>query len=142
MTMSIAAEREQIEKQVNAEHEVTDSAQADFINTKYRGIDWYQLTDAEIEVFGLAPENMPRLVAAHELYYCAVEIMFEISKERVKSIRAELPWLSSGLTDGSEWSRFAALFGISNRQAHAFFCKYDFWDERMGIVTYRDEEKA
>lgn len=108
---------------------------------KYCGPDWYQLSEAEAEVFGLLPEQMPKLVAVHELYFDAVDITTIHEIERIDSLRKELPWLTQGMNDQSEWQRFAALFEISSREAHAYWHMHSFWEERMGLVTYRDEEQ-
>ncbi|NOY42775.1 MAG: hypothetical protein GXP26_13195 [Planctomycetes bacterium] len=130
--MSIASEQARLEEELRRP----------FDREKYCGPDWYQVSDAETEVFGLLPEQMPTLVAVHELYFDAVDITTIHEKDRIDSLRKELPWLTQRMNDQSEWQRFAALFGISSREAHAYWSKYSFWEERMGLVTYRDEEQT
>ena len=129
--MSIASEQARLEEEL----------QRPFDLEKFCGPDWYQLSEAETEVFGLLPEQMLKLTAVHELYFDAVDITTVHERDRIDSLRKELSWLTQDIADQSEWQRFAALFGISNRQAHAYWSKYGFWEERMGLVTYRDEEQ-
>lgn len=131
--MSIADERRRIEDEIKSTNDIS-------VDERYRGSDWWQVTESESEIFGLLPAAMPRLSGVYMLYCCAIEIVFEISDERVRKIREELPWLSSGITNESEWMRFAELFGVSNREAHAYFCKYSFWEDRAGLATYPDEK--
>ena len=137
--MSIAKQRARIDAEVKAEFESAAHGQSTPIHEKYCGYNWYQVSEEESEVFGLCPADMPKLAAVHELYFCAVEVAFVQPEAEVRSIRAELPWLSSVVVDKGEWLQFAALFGISNRQAYAFFCKYEYWEVREGLVAYQDE---
>lgn len=130
--MSIQSERTRLEEELQRPCDME----------KYCGPDWYQVNEAETKVFELLPEQMPRLSAIHQLYFDAVDITSVHEKARIDSLRQELPWLTQRMNDESEWQRFAALFGISNRQAHAYWNKYHFWEERMGVVTYRDEEQT
>jgi len=129
--MSIASEQARLEEELLAPFDLE----------KYCGPDWYQVSEAETEVFGLLPEEMPKLAAVRELYFDAVGITTSREKGRIDSLRKELPWLTQRANDESEWLRFAALFGMSNRQAHAFWSKHRFWEERLGVVTYCDEEE-
>lgn len=140
--MSIESERKTIEERLLSEKSKAKVEEIDYLAETYSGEDWYQLSHAEEEVFQLKLEDMPRLVAVHELYYDAVRITSQIPEERVDAIREELPWLSDCVVCEGEWQRFAALFGISSRQAGAFCEKYHFWDVRQGHIIFRDEQNT
>jgi len=140
--MSIEREIETIQQELRWMRDLDEVERYDVLMEKYSGHDWYQLSPAEGEVFQLGLEDMPRLVAVHQLYYDAVRITSQIPEERVNAIREELPWLSDCVACGDEWQRFASLFGISSRQAGAFCEKYHFWDVRQGHVIFHDEQNT
>lgn len=109
--------------------------------TKYEGLDWWQLSDEEANIFQLSLRDMPALTAVHQLYYDAIDRTTSIDRSRVESLQGELPWLRMTTVDLEEWLRFAKLFGISNRSANAFYSKYQYWEVRQGLVYYRDESQ-
>lgn len=119
-----------------------------------RGADWTQLTEAEEQVFDLTLAAMPALVAT----FIEWEVLIGQSdggawpemEAQAASIRAEHPFIEAirakraagTLTPGEVvegFQRFAALFGISHRAAHAFHTKRLFWDIRRRLVQFRDE---
>lgn len=129
--MGIASEQEQLEEYLKSSFQIE----------KYKGNAWFQLSEAEREVFGLEYEDMRELAAVHTLYFCAIGISEEIDPSRIDSLKKELPWLTEMTTDPKEWRKFAALFGISNRKAEAFFCKHEFWENRNNLTVYADDKE-
>ncbi|ORU94931.1 MAG: hypothetical protein A6F70_10295 [Cycloclasticus sp. symbiont of Bathymodiolus heckerae] len=129
--MGIAKEQEQLEEYLKTPFQIE----------KYKGNAWFQLSEAEREVFALEYEDMRELAAVHTLYFCAIGISEEIETSRIDSLKKELPWLTEMMTDPQEWKKFAALFGIPNRKAAAFFYKHEFWETRNDLAVYADEQK-
>jgi len=129
--MSVAKERKDLEKFLQEE---TDLA-------KYDGWQWYQLSAEEARIFDLKIEEMPKLSTVFDLYFGAIRVGSSLSEQRCASLRQELDWLKKCSPSEGEWQRFAALFGVSNRQADAFYCKHNFWEVREGLVTYGDERE-
>ena len=138
--MSINYQKKRIEAELEEINAAAEKGETEPVDEKYSGWAWYQISEEESLVFGLQPADMPRLATVHELYYCAIEVVYTRPEEEVVEMRAELPWLSSGIVDKGEWVRFAELFGIGNRQAEAMFSKYEYWEEREGLVQYGDEK--
>lgn len=107
----------------------------------YRGYEWFQISDEEMMIFRLSLDQMPRLVAVYELYEAATGLRSDvISDEQVESLRSECPWLPQRETSTSDFQRFAKLFGVSYRAAHAFFTRQGFWAVRFGLSVYADEQ--
>jgi hypothetical protein len=106
-----------------------------------RGHNWCDVSIAEQEVFGLSPETVARAVTVFDAYLAIADIALnELHKTPLcKAAREAYPWIEQGRTDPRTFSRFAKLFGVSNRQADAFFSKHDFWQIRQGLVTFGDE---
>jgi len=133
--------------------ETQDSARAAGLDA-YRGADWMQLTEAEEQVFDLTLAAMPALVAI----FIEWEVLIGQTdggawpemEDATVAIRAEHPFIeatrakrTAGTLTPSEvvegFQRFAGLFGISHRAAHAFHTKRLFWDIRRRLVLFRDE---
>lgn len=129
--MTVATEKARIEYEITEPYDLN----------RYRGWDWWQLSDEEAEVFHLALEDMPALVEVHQLYYDVIDITSTIEEERAESLRAELPWLTKDSVVLGDWLRFAKLFDISNRSASAFWSKYEYWEVRQGLVRFTDEKE-
>lgn len=129
--MGIATEQKQLEEYLKSPFQIE----------KYKGNAWFQLSEAEREVFGLEYEDMPELAAVHELYFCVIGISEEIDPSRIDSLKKELPWITEMTTDQQEWRKFAALFGLSSRKANAFFYKHEFWENRNDLTVYADEKE-
>ena len=111
------------------------------------GDDWFELTEEEARIFGLNLADLPSLVAvwtAFETVLGIADSLPHASAALVEDVRAELPWLAGSIEwralECYEFQRFAALFGVSYRKAHAWHAKCDFHDIRSGIVFYDDED--
>lgn len=123
-------------------HEAFRAEAAKTVNCK--GTDWYQITPEEQKVFGIALASMPMLVAAYRFYEEILDltdtgllppaIMAMIRKDLAEHIGME-----SGIISQTEFQRFAKLLGISNRTAHAWYAKHEFWCVRRGIQRYEDD---
>lgn len=111
----------------------------------YEGRDWYQITPEEQQVFGLSLKAMPWVVTAYRFYeeilgltdtgLLPPEIMAVIRKDLAERIGMEPEVISLG-----EFQKFARLLGISNRTAHVWYIKHEFWCVRRGITQYQDEK--
>ena len=86
------------------------------------GRDWFHLSEAEEQVFGLSRERWPYLITVWQFYEGAIAITDDALS------MAEEEALPS--------------FSRSHREAHAVYWKQDFWGVREGLVTYSDEKDA
>ncbi|WP_319529064.1 hypothetical protein [uncultured Cohaesibacter sp.] len=116
----------------------------------YRGDEWFQVTDAEEQVFGLGPDDMPAMAVLWDWFELMLGLVepYEgcgLTEDLIRDVRKELDWLEELLrepvpTVSSElFTKFASYFGVTNRKAHAFYCKYEFWQVRRGIISFSDE---
>lgn len=120
----------------------------------YRGHDWMQLTAAEDEVFDLALAVMPAVSMVSSEWEALIGrahgALWPEMPSAAAAIRAEHPFIevirgkhaadtltASELVEG--FQKFAALFGVSYRAAHAFHYKRLFWDIRRNLIQFRDE---
>lgn len=111
----------------------------------YEGSDWYQITPEEQKVFGIALASMPGVVTAYRFYEEILDltdtgllppaIMAIIRKDLAERIGME-----PGMLSQTEFQKFAKLLGISNRTAHAWYAKHEFWCVRRGIVQYPKDD--
>ena len=108
---------------------------------RYRGGDWHRLSQSEEDVFELTLEQMPILVAVYNAYEGVVSICYNDiygEKQLCTAVREELE-LTEGLSSLNEFQKFAKLFDVPYRLAHAFYYKHDFWLARCGILRFSDE---
>lgn len=109
---------------------------------RYSGPDWFQLTRAESEVFGLALDELPALVAASR---CSRPSRISPTADFARTplcAAAQRPCLHPARSASGAWSRFAGLLGIPSRLAFAWFWKHQFWLERQGLITRFDDDIA
>lgn len=108
---------------------------------RFRGREWWQLTRAEAWAFALTLEDMPHIVPVYHAYHAVLDIVCDelAASEACAQARTACSWLSQGAVERREWLRFAALFGVPNRKAAAFFAKIEWLEVRAGLVTYQDE---
>jgi hypothetical protein len=113
---------------------------AEDLNYLYGG-DWFQLSDAEEEVFHINPDRFPRMIMAYSCYEAFKLISDDPSFDRdlIEQARQLHPaWCGEGISP-DEFADFAKEFaGLSNRDAHAIYAKHDFWCERAGVNVYLD----
>jgi hypothetical protein len=110
----------------------------------HHGTDWWQLSDAEEEVFRIDRQRFPRMVMTWHCYEAFKLISGSPTWDEalIEQARQQHPeWCGEGV-DEQEFFRFAKEFGgLSYREAHAVYAKHDFWTVRLGIVRYADERK-
>lgn len=107
------------------------------------GDNWCDVSSAEQEVFRLSPETVARVVSVFDAYLALADIAQNDLHRTLlcRAARKAYPWIAQGSTDSETFIRFAGLFGVSNRQAAAFFWKHEFWQVRQGLVVYADEDE-
>lgn len=110
------------------------------------GYDWFELSEDEARVFDLSLDDLPALVSVWMAFEAVMDIcdMFERADQALlEEVRGELSWLRLSIEahalECHVFQRFAKLFGISHRLAHAWFAKRHFYDIRSGIAIYGDE---
>ena len=106
----------------------------------FRGNDWWQLSDAEQEVFGLELSQMGLLVTVYDAYEGVVGIShndFYAHKELCAGVRAALPWLTTDTGSENEFRKFADLFAIAQDKAHCIYHKISLWQYRQGLVSFQ-----
>jgi len=130
----------------NAWHEVQRAFHKD-LQTKvnYEGTDWYQVTPEEQKVFGISLLSMRRVVTAYSYYeeildlahtdYLPPAVRAVIMKDVAQRFGME-----PQIIDCTQFQKFARLFGISNRTAHAWYMKHEFWCVRRGIAQYPEDD--
>lgn len=117
--------------------------------TREHGADWFELSAAEAEVFGLSLDHMPSLIAVWTAFEAVTDMAsggFEpYDPALFAAVRAEHPWLEEARVkrtqEHTHFLRFAKLFGIPYRLAHAWYAKQDFWNARAGVTYYEDEPR-
>ena len=111
---------------------------------RYCGPDWFQLTPAESEVFGLTLDELPALVAAFEMFegIAAIADNHFAGTPLCAKAQSGLAFIRPGTRDLGAWTRFAGLLGIPSRLAFAWFWKHQFWLERQGLVSRFDDDIA
>lgn len=110
----------------------------------YRGEDWWQLSEAEQDVFDLQPAQWPRLILT---FYCFQAFTGEASTAEfddglVAAAREQFPqWYEEGedADRRRHFLAFAAEFGgVANRDAFATLRKQEAWDLHSGVLTFSD----
>lgn len=108
----------------------------------YVGDEWWQLSAAQAEVFGLELDDVPPLVSAWVLYESVANIAahdFSASPLCVE-VRAALAYIEQGVIDLGHWLRFAALLGIRDKKAFAWFYKAAFEIEGSWAAPPRPDD--
>jgi hypothetical protein len=112
---------------------------------RYRGYDWWQLSDEEESIFNIDFERFPRIITALFLFECFHRIA-DTDDADTDAIEAERQLRSDLMekgysTDG--FQHFAKDYADMNyREADAVFSKHKWWNVRQGITRYTDEPKA
>jgi hypothetical protein len=118
------------------------------------GHDWFNLTPAEAEVFGLDLHDMASLVAVWTAYEEVLRIIspvLNIPEDIAAGVRAEHSWLAEtfnpdittpSVIDTVQFQKFAKLFGVPFRKSAAWWSKHQFWYVRSGVTRYVDDEET
>lgn len=107
----------------------------------YEGDDWWQLTPAEAEVFGLELADMPALVSAWAMYEAIADIAYPEfpGAELCQRARVELGYIEPRNSDCAAWETFAASLGIRHGKAFAWFFKHHFGMENTWVIERPDD---
>ena len=111
----------------------------------FEGHDWFQLSAAEEEVFGIDRQRFPRMLVAWQLYQALTGIVaaedHELDENLMEAARKSRPDLEDGELSNEQFQKVAAdLVSLSSREAYAMYMKTYFWDIRAGIVTFGDQK--
>lgn len=127
-----------------AESERQDQADPTF----YNGYNWWQLSDADQEVFDIEPEQWPRMMMTWHCFeaFTGVSHTPEFSNDLVAAARTAFPqWApdqaksQNGLT---MFQAFAREFGgLTNRQAFATTRKQEALELRENVLRFEDGAK-
>lgn len=113
--------------------------------------DWSSLNAAESAVFGLMAADMPLLCEAWWNWLILIgDLHAPMDTELLAKARLHLPMVRAvhaanpRLSPQSQpwlngWMAFAALFGLTAKQAYAFALKVHSHELRRGIVTFADD---
>lgn len=113
--------------------------------SNYAGPDWYQITPEEQKVFGIALASMPWVITAYRFYEEILDltdtgILPPAVMAVIRQDVSDCIGMESGIISQTEFMKFAKLLGISNRTAHAWYAKHEFWCVRRRILRYDDDE--
>lgn len=114
----------------------------------YVGGDWWQVSAAESEVFGLEAADMPRLSTVYDAYEQVLDLgscALPVDDTDCEAIRKAMPWLRVGTIDDGDFGRFAQAFDVLPKKAHGMFWKMMFWQVRQGyidILPYPAEQNS
>ncbi len=109
----------------------------------YRGLDWFHLSLEEEFVFAIDPARFPRMItawAAYEMFMGAGDGGFTCDPAALaqeKRRRADIIALGISINGFQAFAK--AYADLTYREAHAMFCKNEFWLVRTGISGYTDE---
>jgi hypothetical protein len=135
--------KDQLEAEI-AESEAKEKAKPGF----HDGSDWWQLTEAEQEVFEIDRERFPRMIMTWHCYdgFKRMADSPVWDDTLIGQARQQHPeWCTEAkrqLAEISvqEFQAFAKEFGgLTFREAEAIYRKHEFWQIRLGVVTYGDE---
>ena len=99
--------------------------------------DWYQLTQAEEEVFDIESWRWPRMLTAWAFYEDLIDIADQphFDEVLVKAERKNWPKLRLRVTEEGVFADFAvAKAGLTRKEAHTIFHKVEFWQVRSGLM--------
>jgi hypothetical protein len=106
------------------------------------GPDWWQLSEAEEEVFQIDGSRFPRMVMTYECYQAFKLISGNPAwdKKLIEQERQNRPQWCGEAIEENEFHAFAQAFGrLKHREASAIWCKQHFWTVRLGVVIFKDE---
>jgi hypothetical protein len=107
------------------------------------GPEWFQITEAELEVFEIDLDRFDRMVMAFHAYEAVKDIVQGSiwDETLLVAARADHPEWCKPEHSFPDFAAFAAVFaGITIREAHAIYYRQAFHDVRIGVTTYADEE--
>lgn len=105
-----------------------------------KGDDWWQLSEAEQQVFGLDLSEMSLLITVYDAYEGVIGVShndFHANADLCARLRVALPWLSKYSGSEQEFRKFADLFGVAQDKAHCIYQKIALWQYRQGLLTFQ-----
>lgn len=111
----------------------------------YEGSDWFQITREEQKVFDIALASMPGVVTAYRFYEEILDLtdtglLPPTVMAVIRKYLADRIGMVPEVLSQTEFQKFAKLLGVSNRTAHAWYAKHEFWCVRRGITHYPEDE--
>jgi hypothetical protein len=110
---------------------------------RYRGYDWFQLTDEEELVFAIDRSRFHAMVVAWSAYEAFLELADtgDFSPGALDAGRRLRPDLVKKGSDIAGFQHFCKEFtDLTFREAHAMYAKNQFWEIRTGTTNYVDEQ--
>jgi hypothetical protein len=111
----------------------------------FRGLDWFHLSLEEETVFAIDPARFPRMItawAAYEMFMGVVTEGFECDPVALADEQRRCADIIAIGVSIKSFDAFAKAYAdLTYREAHAMFCKHQFWLVRNGIYGYTDEPK-
>jgi len=110
----------------------------------YRGHEWSDLTPEEEQVFAINRARFPAMVTVWSAYEHFMGLVDEANFscdhreiERERNRRADIVRMGVSVNGFQQFAKEYA--GMTFREAHAMYCKHEFWQVRNGISRYSDE---
>lgn len=103
----------------------------------FSGADWWQVTEDETKVFELEPTDMPRLSTVYDAYEHVLDLAggsLPLDDTACENIRKAMSWLRTGILDDGDFIKFAQIFDVRPKKAHAMYWKMMFWQIRRRYI--------
>lgn len=103
---------------------------------EYRGMDWFQLTDAESSQFGISRAEFPRLLVAWQTYLAFCDIIApedaDLTARAVERERLRFPqYFESCVVSDKAFEALASEWcGVAPDKARAMYEKVRAWNRR------------
>jgi hypothetical protein len=107
----------------------------------YRGNSWWQLTPEEELVFAIDRARFPEMITAWSRYEIFMGLLEDGGfNDETKRERERHPDIVRKGVSIDGFQHFAKEYAdVTFREAHAMYCKHEFWQVRNGITRYLDE---
>jgi hypothetical protein len=112
----------------------------------WRGPDWWQLSEAEEYVFDIEADRFPLMIMTLHAYEAFTETSegapMDMKHEAMwKALRAARPdIIAKGLCFEGFWAFVTDYGEIRQREAWQIFIKNEFWQLRLGVTVFSDDE--
>lgn len=113
----------------------------------FKGSDWWQFSESELDVFRIKLKRIPHVLALHVAYEDILGICHAfngMTDELREGFLRDHDWLKQSgelpKVSLSDFQKFGKLFGYSYRETHAWYAKFDAWNIRAGVTRFGDEK--
>ncbi len=107
------------------------------------GWDWNSLLPEEQFIFGIDPDRFLRMLVTWCCYQALVGSVapedMDFDPAIIEEERQNWPNQTENLPDFMDFA--CQVAGLTMREAHAIYYKYEFWTVRMGLIVWADEPK-